>query len=126
MKSISTTLFVLAVWTLSGCGPSAPKDSREPVEPSLDYAMFVRSQVMVLKRPEGGLKLAIDMLAENLEGYEKRPLGEYKPTVDEIAAAAQELKKMKDGGAGTGELQKKVDALVKLAEKLPSPPPAQK
>jgi hypothetical protein len=125
MPSLRVTLSAFLLATIVGCGASPASDPRH-VEPSLDYAIFVHTQVMGLKRPEAGLKLAVDNFAENLEGYEKKPLGTHKEAIEGIAAFAKELKQMKDRNASDAELKKKIDEIIKLADKLPSPPAEQK
>jgi hypothetical protein len=124
MSSLNSIMLPGLLVTMVGCGASPTKDPRF-VEPSLDYAIFVRTQAMGLKRPEAGLKLAIDNFSENLEGFEKKPLGAHKETVEGIVALAKDLKQMNDRKASEAELQKKVDEITKLAEKLPAPPAAQ-
>jgi hypothetical protein len=116
---------ILAVVS-GGCGAPKSTDPRQPVEPSLDYATFVRESAERMKHAEGGPKVAVSMFLENMEGYQKKPLGKNKDTYDAIFKSAQELKQMKDRNASDAELRKGIDELVKLTEKLPSAPPPAK
>jgi len=124
MKQIITTLCAIAL--LGGCGGSKSADSRTPVEPSLDYAMFVRGAATRLKRAEAGHKVAVDMFLENMEGYQKKPLGKHKATYDGIYKNAQDLKQMLARKSTDAEVKKHIDELVKLTEQLPSAPNAEK
>src|SRR5262245_45911159 len=124
MKPIVMTL--CAIVAFSGCGGSKTVDPREPVEPSLDYAMFVRGAAGRLKRAEAGHKVGVDMFLENMEGYQKKPLGSHKADYDAIYKSAQELKQKVDRKSSDAELKKHIDELVKLTEKLPSAPDEKK
>jgi hypothetical protein len=116
MKVLCLPLLVVVL--LTGCGGGST-DSRERVEPTLDYALSMRAEVSKLKKAEAGLKVAIDNFCENLEGYAARPLGTHKDTYDAINKVAQELKTMSGNKAGDGELRKKIDEIVGLTAKLP-------
>jgi hypothetical protein len=118
--SYSVVGFLVFAWV--GCGQSKSQDPRKPVEPSLDYAMFVRAEAQRLKKAEAGQKVAIGMFLENIEGYQKKPLGKNKDTYDAIFKGAQNLKQMKDRNASDAEVKKQIDELVKLTEKLPTAP----
>ena len=115
-------LIFCLVFVLCGCGGSKSLDPRAPVEPSLDYATFIRDSAQRMKRAEAGPKVAVTMFLENIEGYQKKPLGKNKDTYDAIFKSAQELKQMKDRNASDAELRKGIDELVKLTEKLPAAP----
>ena len=117
--SIATAVFV-------GCGAAKSTDPRQAVEPSLDYATFVRESAQRMKKAEAGPKVAVAMFLENLDGYQKKPLGKNKDTYDAIFKSAQNLKQMKDRNASDAELRKGIEELVKLTEKLPSAPDAAK
>lgn len=123
-RCVVAMLYVIAL--SAGCSRSTWTDPRQPVEPSLDYATFVRAEAQRLKKGEAGQKAAIGMFLENIEGYQKKSLGKNKDTYDAIFKAAQELKQMKDRNAKDTELKKQIDEIVKLTEKLPSAPDSQK
>jgi hypothetical protein len=124
MKHMIIVLCAIAL--LGGCGGSRSSDSRAPVEPSLDYAMFVRGAAARLKRAEAGHKVAVDMFLENMDGYEKKPLGKHKATYDGIYKNAQDLKQMVARKSTDAEVKKQIDELLKLTEQLPSAPAGQK
>ncbi|MCI0360647.1 MAG: hypothetical protein L0211_19395 [Planctomycetaceae bacterium] len=110
---------VLVAAAALGCGTGAA-DPRQPVEPTLDYALFVRAEVDRLKVAEAGLQSAIDSFVENMEGYESRAVGTNKATYDAIYKAAQELKGLKDRGARDHQLRERIDGIVSLAQQLPA------
>jgi len=123
IHSVQNFVLILCVALVStGCGQSRSLDPRQPVEPSLDYATFVRAEAARLKKGEAGQKAAIGMFLENIEGYQKKPLGKNKDTYDAIFKSAQNLKQMKDRKAGDAEVKKQIDEIVKLTEKLPQAP----
>jgi len=115
----SLLVLVLPALILAGCGKPPSADPRY-VEPTAGFADFVRRDVAGLKGGEGGVAATLDEFLENMEGYEKKPLGEHKDTYDAIMKAAGDLKRLKDGKAGRAELLKKIDEMIGLTRKLPS------
>ncbi len=109
----------LPVLILVGCGKAPSSDPRY-VEPTLGFADSVRRDVAGLKGGEGGPAGTIDDFLENMEGYEKKPVGQNKETYDAIMKAAGELKQLKDRKAGRAELLKKIDEMIDLTKKLPA------
>jgi hypothetical protein len=112
---LGTAVLVL----LSGCGTGSG-DPRKAVDPSVDYAVLIRSQAEQLNAAESGIEAAIDNFAENLEGHEHKATGPHKDTYDAIYRLAQELKQMKEQGASETALRQKVDEVLSLTAKLPS------
>ena len=121
MRSVVTMSVAVGLLFVIGCSQGAGTgDDREPVEPTLDFAQSVKSMIMGIKNAEeGALGVAIDSFLENYAEYQSEPLGDHKATYDGIAKAAEELKSLKDGGAGDAELMEKVDELVELSNQLP-------
>ncbi len=121
MRALLLSLLVLPALTLTGCGKPPPSADPRYVEPTLGLANSVRQDVMALRGsnevPPGA---TIDEFLENMEGYEKRAVGQNKETYDAIMKAAQELKQLKDRKAGRAEIMKKIDEMMELTKKLPS------
>src|SRR5262245_37092150 len=121
-RLVKHAIWIFCFIAFAGCGASKSDDPRPAVEPSLDYATFIRHAAERLKRAEAGPKVSISMFLENMEGYQKKPLGKDKETYEAIYKKAQELSQMKDRNASDAELRKGIDELARLAEKLPLAP----
>ena len=121
MRSVATVSAAIVLSFALGCADEGGGDDRPSVEPTLGFAQTVKTMIADIKNAadEDARAAAIDSFVENYAEYASQPLGANKATYDSIATAAQELKSLKDGGAGDAELTEKVDAMVELANQLP-------
>ena len=98
----------------------------EPVDPTLDYGQTTKTMVLEMWSGEGApAKGSIDILLENLEGYEQWPVGPHKATYDELYRTAQEVQQMYGRNAGRAEINAKLTKLKELALRLPGDLPGQ-
>lgn len=129
--------FVLpfACCLLIGCGGGGPGTgaSGSPgavaSAPEVNYAQAIRGSIRQVEDglKEGGLPVAkgnTESLLEALEGYESNSAAApHKATYDQIVNTAKELKGMFDSSASKADIEKKINELTALADKLPSGAP---
>jgi hypothetical protein len=132
-KIIATSVILLSLAT--GCGSGTGTGSGgspgvQALEPEVNYAQMIRVEVAEIgnsMQQEEGVAAGegqVEMLLENMEGYEEKPVGEHKAVYDQIYQGAKDLKAMYERKAPANEIQEKAQELATVAEQLPKPPEA--
>jgi hypothetical protein len=121
---------LLLVCLIPGCGSrntGAPSPIADPAEAN---GASIKQQVADLQRSLetegiGGVASNIVGFTENLEGQISAPPAAHAATYKEILAGARDLARICQGGKpAPATVQKKIDELAALTEKLPGPAPS--
>ena len=124
MRRLLFLLICLPVAAFAGCGDGGgdPTVQAPPEPPEQQFAAGVKSEVYELNtalKEEGAEGVDVDGLVESLEEYEDEAVGEHEATYKSLLEGAQALQKLVNDSGSAADIQKKIDELIALADKLP-------
>jgi hypothetical protein len=126
MKRFSILCSLLALVSLSGCGPKELPYTDNSQDP-LAYARDIKQLVVSAARRAKGSSEPVDFLSPALLELKRtdRPVGEFRSVYQELQKRLDQLvRECEQAGGKAPNLSAQLDELIKLAQKLPGDAPA--
>jgi len=120
-------LYLLLAVLMLGCGGGRQRSGRPDIDeiPEIELrgaatkTQIYEFRALVRKRGVSGAKQDLSDLLESIQAHEKLKLGEHNATYKEIAEKLTALQTELAGSPSKTAVEKAVDEIVAVAEKLP-------
>lgn len=120
MSAICLAPSLLIFLALGGCsGDEAEMD--DPQQNATELKEILNAELTIMKRNPTSAAVPMKTITDIMEAFKDAPFGEQQTTFDGLTTGCQELQQLCDASPKPAKLVAKVDELLKLAAKLPSP-----